>query len=467
MKTERLQKIAIIIFPIVLSFYFFGVFISNIVSLSPALNTFFTAGFSKFAWRAAVALIYGAYIIFVVVIFKIKLNKELLLISGLVLSTALISPFFNLKPLNTQYIDQWFRLVQVQIKIGFLEILSYYSELFFGFLFLFSLFFVLPTLFRKTKLPFIVFYVLVFIMIIACIFSYVTEFSKYLHPVASAYNDNISSFFTSKNSFGIFLYQAVLISVYMIFVGGINFQNKFKGKARILWISGWSFAAFLFFITLIFTLNKNSIATTLIFLILLPLFLLYKRSMPKKQKIFLFGSYAGVLILSMILVLAVPRINSMALNLFDSSTGRNELVRIFFRNLNGAQIFVGYGHSFRFHLYVWSSNFGTYIIFDNVHNAFFSILGEKGILYLLFYIGLFIYNFYFLFKNQKNDVVIKIAIAILISFIFGSFFESTQLYISGSSGSVLVSILIAAIPLSFVNDSKGGKNEIALSEVKV
>ncbi|MFA5503091.1 MAG: hypothetical protein WDA35_01730, partial [Bacilli bacterium] len=105
--------------------------------------------------------------------------------------------------------------------------------------------------------------------------------------------------------------------------------------------------------------------------------------------------------------------------------------------------------------------------FDNVHNAFFSILGEKGILYLLFYIGLFIYNFYFLFKNQKNDVVIKIAIAILISFIFGSFFESTQLYISGSSGSVLVSILIAAIPLSFVNDSKGGKNEIALSEVKV
>lgn len=77
MKTERLQKIAIIIFPIVLSFYFFGVFISNIVSLSPALNTFFTAGFSKFAWRAAVALIYGAYIIFVVVIFKIKLNQQL------------------------------------------------------------------------------------------------------------------------------------------------------------------------------------------------------------------------------------------------------------------------------------------------------------------------------------------------------------------------------------------------------
>jgi hypothetical protein len=69
-----MQKIAITIFPIILCLYFFGVFISNIVSLSPALSAFFTAGTSKFVWRAIIALIYGAYIVFVVIVFKIKFN---------------------------------------------------------------------------------------------------------------------------------------------------------------------------------------------------------------------------------------------------------------------------------------------------------------------------------------------------------------------------------------------------------
>jgi hypothetical protein len=447
-KIEKMQKISLIIFPILLCFYFFGTFVSNIVTLAGPLQSFFTAGLTKYLWRGLVALIYGVYIVFVSIIFKIKFNRKLLIISGFVLFIVLISPLFNLTPLTTSYIDQWNREVTVSVNIGLIEILGYYANLFFSFLFMFSLFFVLPTLFKKSDKPFIVFYFFVAIMILACFFSYATEFSKYLHPQQSAYQDDIRSLFPSKNAFGSFLLHALMISIYMIFIGGMNFKSKFEGRNKKWWLVIWIFLATMFFATLVFTMNKNSIGAALVFGFFIPLLVLYRKNRSFKFKTILLSVYAGVLVTGILAISIVPSLRNMASSFLSSVDGRSELSHLFFQNLDGAQIFVGFGHTLSWRFYLWSNEIGRYIILNNIHNAFYTILGEGGMLYLAFYVGLIIYNFVILFKRREKNNASMIALAILISFVFSSFFESTALYITGSSGSALISILIVSIPLS-------------------
>lgn len=464
-RADKLQKAVLILFPIILCFYFFGTFISNVVTLSPTLHAFFTGGISRYIWRAVVALVYGAYIVFASVVFKIKFDRRLLIFSGFVLFIVLISPLFNLEPLHTQYIDQWYRLVAIDVNVGFAEIIAYYGNAFFSFLFMFSIFFVLPTLFKKSKAPFIVFWLFIAVMIVACLYSYSVEFSKYLHFTNVVYEKGIRSFFPSKNAFGSFLFIAFLISIYMVFAGGWNFKSKFTNLNRIFWIIGWTLLAIVFLITLVFTLNKNSIGAALLLLFLLPLVTLFKKSRSKKFKIILFSSYASVFVLGVVLILVAPSLRRIVGGLFESVDGRNDLLLLFFENLRGAQIFTGFGHTLSHRLFLWSNNIGTYIIMNNIHNAFITILGEGGIVYLAFYIGLIVYNFTILFKQREN-ILSRIAIAILIAFIFSSFFESTQLYISGSSGSSLISVLIISIPLSFATKKVDRKKLENLSEVQ-
>jgi len=464
-RADKLQKIVLILFPIALCFYFFGTFISNVVTLSPVLHAFFTGGVSKYIWRAIMALLYGAYIVFASIVFKIKFDRRLLVLSIFVLFMVLVSPLFNLQPLHTEYIDQWYRLVRIDVNIGFIEIMGYYGNAFFSFLFMFSIFFVLPTLFRKSKTSFIVFWFFVAVMLIACLYSYSVELQKYLNFKSVAYDDDIRSFFPSKNSFGSFLFHAFLISVYMIFIEGPSFQTKFTESNRHIWSVGWSLLSALFLITLIFTLNKNSIGAAILFLFLLPLALLVKRTRSKKFNIALFSSYALVIAIAIILILDIPSIRNIFVGLFESADGRNDLVQLFFINFRGAQIFTGFGHTLSYRLYLWSNNIGTYIIMNNIHNAFFTVLGEGGVIYLAFYIGLIVYNFAILFKQRAN-ILSRIAATILIAFIFSSFFESTQLYISGSSGSSLISILVLSIPLSLDKEKSSTETQEDIREVK-
>jgi hypothetical protein len=161
--------------------------------------------------------------------------------------------------------------------------------------------------------------------------------------------------------------------------------------------------------------------------------------------------YFSIISVLLILIISIPNLLNV---LMSSVQGRADVVRLFFKNLDGPQIFLGFGHSFGMHIYSWSFMSGRYVIVDNIHNAFFTVLGQGGILYLAFYVGLIIYAFYLLVERRNNLLYFVISGSVLVSFLFSSLFESTQLFISGSSGSVLMSLMIVSLPLSIAKEER-------------
>lgn len=463
-KVNKWESLLTKIFPFVLCFYFIGTFIPNIVSWSSPLQAFFTSGVTKLIWRALVALIYGGFMIFAFIVIKPKVDKRLLSLSFIAFAFLLISPLFNLSPISFSVIDQWLRLVHVDITVGFVEIVGYYADTFFSLIFLLSLFFVVPHLIRKSPLSHLVFYAFIAIMAFCCLFSFIAEASIYsdiLKGDNNAYEEAIKSIFPSKNAFGAFLSQAFSIAIYMLVRACQRESEKLHPKYRIIMIILWSILAGIFGVTLMFTFNKNGIGSMLVFAIAVIGLLLIKkyldsRNKNERKKIGISTAiYGSILLIGIIFIISYPRLLD---TLLSSVEGRNHVVKLFFNNLDGERILVGFGHSFGYHLYSWSFMAGRYIILDNIHNAFLTVLGTGGILYLAFYIGLIIYAFYILIKRRNNLLFFVVSMAILISFLFASLFESTQLFISGSSGSSLMSLLIISFPLAgqapFIDERK-------------
>lgn len=448
------RAILIKLFPFVMAFYFVGTFISNIVSWNALLQAFFTSGATKLVWRGLVALIYGGFMIISFIVLKPKIDKRLFVISALAFMFLLISPLFNLTPISFSVIDQWFRLVSVDINIGFVEIVGYYLDTLFSLVFLLSLFFVVPTFVKEARYPHLVFYVFLGIMACCCLISYVTELPIYINILKgdnNAYEEAIKSIFPSKNAFGAFLSQAVIIAVYMlvrITTGKSSIKNVIMQR---IVIAVWSILAGGFAVTLIFTFNKNGIGTMLVFGVAIVGFILLKKFLDSKDKAsrrrigIISIVYGAILIGGFVFVVSYPRLLD---TLLASVEGRNHVVKLFFNNLDGERILVGFGHSFGYYIYAWSFMAGRYIILDNIHNAFLTVLGQGGILYLAFYLGLIIYSFYSLFKRRNDQLFFVVSSSILVSFLFASLFESTQLFISGSSGSSLMSLLIVSFPLA-------------------
>lgn len=448
------RSILIKLFPFVLAFYFVGTFIPNIVSWNAPLQAFFTSGATKLVWRGFVALLYGGFMIVGFFVLQPKIDKRLFVISAMAFMFLLISPLFNLTPISFSVIDQWLRLVYVNINIGFVEIVGYYLDTLFSLVFLSSLFFVVPAFVREARYPHLVFYVFLGIMACCCLISYLTEMPIYISILKgdnNAYEEAIKSIFPSKNAFGAFLSQAVIIVVYMlvrIMTGKSSIRNPILRK---IVITTWAVLASGFAVTLVFTFNKNGIGTMLVFGVAVVGFTLLKKFMDSKNKStrkrtgIISVLYVAALSGGLIFVISNPKLLD---TLLSSIEGRNHVVDLFFENLDGSRILVGFGHSLGYHIYSWSFMSGRYVVVDNLHNAFLTVLGQGGILYLAFYLGLIIYAFYLLAKQRQDQLFFSISISALISFLFASLFESTQLFLSGSSGSSLMSLLIISFPLA-------------------
>lgn len=459
------------LFPFVLAFYFVGTFIPNIVSWNAVLQAFFTSGATKLIWRGFVALVYGGFMIVAFFILKPHIDKRLFVISAMAFMFLLISPLFNLTPISFSVTDQWLRLVYVDIDIGFVEIVGYYLDTLFSLVFLLSLFFVVPAFVKEARFPHLVFYVFLGIMATCCLISYLTEMSIYINILKgdnNAYEEAIKSIFPSKNAFGAFLSQAVIIAVYMlvrITTGKSSIKNPILRKIVLII---WAILACGFAITLVFTFNKNGIGTMLVFGVAVVGFMLLKKFLDSNDKIvrrriaIIFGVYAIILLGGFIFVVSNPSLLDVLLSSVD---GRNHVVKLFFDNLDGERILVGFGHSLGYYIYAWSFMAGRYIILDNIHNAFLTVLGQGGILYLAFYIGLIIYSFYSLFKRRQDQLFFVVSSSILVSFLFASLFESTQLFLSGSSGSSLMSLLIISFPLA--SQATISKNKEEFFELKI
>ena len=134
--------------------------------------------------------------------------------------------------------------------------------------------------------------------------------------------------------------------------------------------------------------------------------------------------------------------------------GRNDLAVYFFDNFKGEQIFLGFGHTLPHQAYKWSIIGHFNSIFTDVHNAYLTVLGMGGIIFFAFYVGLHLYAFRLINQRKNNLMIYVVPSAALLAYAFWAFFESAQIFISGSSASSLMSMLIVAIPLAYAVHSR-------------
>lgn len=451
---NKARRFIIILFPIVLVTYFFATFVPNVVSWDSALEAFFTSGVTKLIWRAAFALLYTVYVVFAFFVLKPSINKKLVVISLIAFSVLLLSPIFNLSDISFTYVDDFQEIVNTTIKIGMFELLVFYTDALFSLVFFLSLFLVLPTLMKESKGYILLFYLFAGFMLLSCILSYVLEADAYRLIIQNNTNAQLSgirSIYPSKNAFGAFLVQGIIISAFMLFRSLNDAEHK-KRFVNIVTTLSWSLLASIFLITLFFSFNKNGIGAALVFIVSVIIFFLYrfitKQRKPLSKKIRIAGLFLlAITVITVAFILINP---TTSLAFMRALEGRGDLVISFFNNFQGYNIFLGFGHSFPFHVNSWSLIGDFVSIVSDVHNAYLSALGMGGILFLAFYVGLHFYAFRIIDQRKNNLMVYVVPSAALLAYSFWAFFESAQIFISGSSASSLMSLLIVAIPMATV-----------------
>lgn len=455
---SKARSVIVFLFPAILIIYFFATFIPNIVSWNSALESFFTSGTTKLIWRAAFAILYASYTVVAYFVLKPKINKPLLVFSLLAFFVLLLSPVFNLGEISFVYIDDFQRTINYSIKIGILEILSFYADTLFSLVFLLSLFTVLPILIRESKGHILLFYLFVSFMFFSCLLSYILEADTYLLIIQGNSNAQlygIASIFPSKNAFGAFLVQAIIISAFMLF-RSLNTKTNRKRVFKSLMNITWALLVAVFFVTLFFSFSKNGIGAAFVFAISVIVFFInrfftkQKKTLPKKIRL------VGLFILAILVVgISFMLINpTTRLAFIRALEGRNDLAVYFFDNFKGEQIFLGFGYTLPHQAYKWSIIGHFNSIFTDVHNAYLTVLGMGGIIFFAFYVGLHLYAFRLINQRKNNLMIYVVPSAALLAYAFWAFFESAQIFISGSSASSLMSMLIVAIPLAYAVHSR-------------
>ena len=430
--------------------YFFLVFLPNITTRTP-FAAFFNAGITKVIYRIVIALLFGFVSFAAFFANKVKINK-ILIFSLLGFFVFLIfASLFNLSPVtSTPYYNNYHEKVIVIGTIGVIDLLSYYGNLLFSYIFCFALFTCIPLILVEKDRFLILIDSFIIIMIVLCLLSYILDFRLYISALRFNYNQygskDISSLFPSKNSFGVFLFQGVAAAL-------IAFHYRQQAKYRFIYI----IVSILFSLTLVFTLCKDAIFALFVFTTIYLVYFLGKQSKKIKDYVAIgvFGIFVLLILILVILIACQKSLGSnssfkkiyyfLGANPVSGSDnallGRLEMIAVFHLGISGFHYVLGYGHAFETHAYIWSLTYrgaGN----GNLHNSFLYMYGTGGLFYMLFYIGLIAYMGFLIFKTRKDDKkVFYLLFALLIAHTFYSFFESSILFLSGSSATTLLSIL--------------------------
>lgn len=433
--------------------YFFVVFLPNITTGSP-LSSFFNEGITKIIYRVFFAVSFGFISIVAFIANDIRLNRLTFFTLLGFLIFLIVGALFNLAPISTAYINGYYEKVIISYSTGALDIITYYGNLLFSYIFCFALFTTIPLIMKDKARLSILLDLFIVTMLILCFISYIKDAKLYYSVLKLNFNqytnEGISSLFASKNSFGVFLYQGIICSL-------IAHHFRQQSKYRFLYL----IAVSLFSITLIFTLCKDAIFALAIFTIVFLIYLFRK----KQKRVIDYALILFWVVLScLILFLIIALLNQESFKeipffkrIYDfmganpvsghdnAFIGRLEIVVVFFLSISGIHYLVGYGHALPSNAYIWSLTYrgeGN----ENLHNTFLHIFGTGGILYFAFYIFMIGYAFYLIFKNRSNDKkIFYLLFGLLASHIFYSLFETSVLFLSGSSATMLFSIILVSL----------------------
>lgn len=433
--------------------YFFVVFLPNVTTGSP-LSSFFNEGITKILYRVIFAILFGLISLITFVANAIKINRLIVYALLGFFVFLIIGTFFNLTPVSTIYFDRYYEKVIISYSTGVLDIMTYYGNLLFSYVFCFALFTIIPLIMENRNRLTILLDSFIIVMLLMCFVSYIKDASLYLSVLKLDFNQytekGISSLFASKNSFGVFLYQGVICSLI-----AHHFRRQYKYS--FLYI----ISTLLFSITLLFTLCKDAVFALVIFTIIVLIYL-FKKKQKRIIDYILISLWAILLLLVLFLIIVLLNQESLKgisffKRIFDfmganpvsghdnAFIGRLEIVVVFFLSISGIHYLVGYGHALPSNAYIWSLTYrgeGN----ENLHNTFLHIFGTGGILYFAFYILLIGYMFYLIFKNRKSDrKLFYLLLGLLASHVFYSIFETSIMFLSGSSATMLFSIILVSL----------------------
>lgn len=434
-------------FAVILFLYFVVVFLPNISGTIPGLNLI-NQGVIKIAYRVFFAILFSIYMLMCFLANEIKISHKFLSIFCFLTFIIFLSFLINIKSQivitpDPQYADQYARMHEIRYSLGLINALSYIGDELFVLVLFFAMCAVFPTVLRETKWAMLPFYGFLLIMLILVAYTFMNSndlegYKRILHlNFASAYAEDMKSLFPSKNAYGLFLMESVLIS-------GFLYSNSHK---KLFLIS-----MMFFYVASLFPLMKSGILCSTVFILIL----WFKNLLNfKKHKVFniVTLSIFGVLLLTLIFIFIVGPMNkvSAVTKLYNfivksetSSDSRTYLVDVFFNYTKTVQMFFGYSYTLGPQIFCWTKMLDpTNAPLDNLHNTFLMVYGSGGIFYLIVYVGIMVYVLYRIYRSRtKLPMVFFSHIGMIVAFVILSFFESQPLFLSGSSGSFLISVIL-------------------------
>ena len=209
-------------------------------------------------FRAIGSSIFVAYTLLVLVSSgQIKNNKRIIIFFFSIFIFVLVIPLFRFGTLlKYQYIEPYYyKNYHVTFNFGFSDILTYYVTAAFNVFFAFSLFTILKDNYKKSKYYLLPFYLFIGVILVSVVYSLLTEGKYYILFLKGNDTLKISSLFPSKNAFGLFLFQAFVIDIFLF--------SEIRKRIRYLFIP----VAVLFFVITFFSGCKTALFADIIFVL--------------------------------------------------------------------------------------------------------------------------------------------------------------------------------------------------------
>ena len=429
------------------------VFLPNITTSTP-LSSFFNEGITKILYRVFIAISFGVISFGAFFANQIEINKLLMYLLFGFLAFLIFGSFFNMSPISISHINNYYEKVTIISKTGIIDVLTYYGNLAFSYIFCFAAFTCIPIVMKDKNKFLWLLDIFIAVMLILCLISYVKDFELYIAVFKLDYNQygakDISSLFPSKNAFGVFLFQGVASAL-------IAHHYRQNSKFRFLYLISSSIMG----LTLLCSLCKDAIFALGLFIIVSFIYFLLKKQKTKKDYIciIIWSFIVFVVFVVAILVLNqsafsnVPLLKKIYLFLGSNPVNKNdnaligrlEIVAVFFLGISGFHYLIGYGQALPANTYIWTLTYrgeGN----DNLHNTFLNMFGTGGILYLAFYLLILFYLFSLIFKTRKGDQkLFFLLFGLLSAHTFYSLFETSVLFLSGSSATMLLAIIFVTL----------------------
>ena len=265
------------------------------------------------------------------------------------------------------------------------------------------------------------------LMLYAVAYSYITETDAVFSVLTNknVYKNMISSFFDNKQTYGMFLFVAMIASVY-----GYALCKK---TIYVIW-------GLLFSVNLFICCSRTALFAALAFVLLI-IILLFKSN----RKISL--AILGILLCAVVVIVAVPRLRNFTFDvLFDTEStmnARNNIWTYAFQAMTGIKAVVGYGEA-NAEAAIASAVGARY----NAHNGIIQVLLTGGVVKLLLYICVMGKSLASVLRIARhNRLLSSVLLAAIISVFVFSMGEALVL-LDTSSPCVVASILCVAFPIA-------------------